>query len=180
MSERWFLWAWIIVAILGPGGVLVWMGKTIKAMRGTVDAQEKTIRAQADRIDSMETLVKTTETVLKFTDVEVMLKRMKAYKEINELELETWKTQTDAERKKLTAELEEERKKVVAGSEELDAAMFHLTDTETGLFDLATKTMPYISKNKRDELISSLELGRAWSAPTAHAPLPPQHCGYRA
>jgi hypothetical protein len=138
-----------------------WMDKTIKAMKGTVDAQEKTIRAQADRIGGMETLVKTTETVLKFTDVEGTLKRMKAYKEMAELELEAWKKQTEAERKELTAELEEERKKAAAGSEELDAAMLQLADTETGLYGLAIKIMPYIPKDQRDELMTSLELGRA-------------------
>ena len=56
MAEWWLLWAWRIIAVLGVGAVLIWMARTIKAMKGTVDAQKETISAQAVKMASLEML----------------------------------------------------------------------------------------------------------------------------
>ena len=46
-------WLYRIVVLIGGGGVLVWMGCIIKAMKTTVDAQEKTISAQTTKMDML-------------------------------------------------------------------------------------------------------------------------------
>ncbi len=73
-AEWWILLGAQIITVLGLGSVLVWMGKTIKAMKGTVDTQEKTISAL--------------RTILDAADVPKMAERFKAYRELVDHEKE--------------------------------------------------------------------------------------------
>ena len=73
-SEWWILLCAQIITVLGLGGVLVWMRRTVKAMKGTMDAQKETID--------------TLRTILEAADVPKMTERFKAYRELVDHEKE--------------------------------------------------------------------------------------------
>jgi hypothetical protein len=133
-QEWWILLTGQIITVLGLGGVLVWMGKTIKAMKGTVDAQKETIG--------------TLRTILEAADVPKMAERFKAYRELVDHEKE-------AITKKLAAEFEQEKVKLTSGSK-----LF----VETGqalmraLLDFGTSALPYVPKQQRRDFIERIDV----------------------
>ncbi len=152
MGEWWLLWAWRIIAVLGLGGVLIWMGKTIKAMKDTVGAQKETIRAQTEKMTSMETLLNAMETVLTSTDERNMLARLEAHKKFVEHEKE-------AREKTLVDNFAEERKKLTQLSREaLEDAYGPFRNNVIAFAQFATNALPYVPRNRRGEFINSLDL----------------------
>jgi hypothetical protein len=154
MLEPWLLWAWRIIAVLGLGVVLFWMGKTIKAMKGTVDAlkgtvdaQKHTIEAQSAKMDSMERVIKMMETVFKSTNEETMLARLEAHKKFVDHE-------KDAIEKRLTVQLEEAKRTREQGTQSIiqQAKIAH------ALAQLATNALPYVPTNRREEFIRTLDI----------------------
>lgn len=105
-SELWLVLTGQIITVLGLGGVLVWMGATIKAMKGTVDAQKETINAQSAKMDVLQSLVDTMQHVLTAGDVPRMTERFKAYKELvdqeKEVELRRRESSFDMEKRQLS------------------------------------------------------------------------------
>jgi hypothetical protein len=146
-AEWWILLAGQVITVLGLGGVLVWMGRTIKAMKGTVDAQAETIKAQAEKMSSMETLLKAMDTVLKSTDETKMLERLEAYKRFVDHERE-------ADTKKLTAAFEREKANLESGSKLFAEASQALIGS---LLDFGTSTLPYVPKAQRREFIERID-----------------------
>jgi hypothetical protein len=132
--EWWLLWAWRFIAVLGIGGVLVWMGRAISALKTTVDAQKETISAQAAKIGAIERLLTTMETVLKSTDEPAMLERLTAYKQF-----------VDKEKEALVARHEEQSK----GAGNLIA----------DLVILYSQPLPFVPTERRTEIIAALPFG---------------------
>ena len=62
-----------IIIIFVGGGVLYWIGRNIKALRGAVEAQEKTISAQSQMLSNIQGLLSTMRTVLESTDEPKMI-----------------------------------------------------------------------------------------------------------
>jgi hypothetical protein len=133
VAEWWLLWAWRIIAVLGLGAVLVWMGKTIKAMKVTVDTQKDTISALRSVLDA--------------ADLPKMAERFRAYKEITDREKE-------ADVSKLVREFEEERKTLARGSQAFaDFTETHIRALTESLMDFSLSALPYIPKDERREFI---------------------------
>ena len=75
-----------IIIFFGGSGVLYWIGRNIKALRGAVEAQEKTISAQSQMLSNIQGLLSTMRAVLESTDEPKMFKRLEAYKQFVEKE----------------------------------------------------------------------------------------------
>ncbi len=82
------IYAYIAITIFGGGGLLYWMARNIRALKGTVGAQEKTIRAQSQIYSEIQGLLSTMRTVVESTDEPKMLERLKAYEQFVEKEKE--------------------------------------------------------------------------------------------
>jgi hypothetical protein len=138
----------LIISALGFGVLSLW----VRSLRVTVDAQEKTIKAQRDYLQGIDMLVKAMKSVLESTDEPKLLERMKAYKEMVELEKEeTLKQQArqfDEEKKNLSQTQKEDLKS------KLDA----WREAVRGLTDLTTNLMPYTPSRLRRECINSANL----------------------
>jgi hypothetical protein len=133
VAEWWLLWAWRIIAVLGLGAVLVWMGRTIKAMKGTVDTQKETIHTLRSALDA--------------ADLPKMAERFRAYKEITDREKE-------ADIRSLTREFEQEKLKIAQGSQAFaDLAETHIRALTESLVDLSVSALPYVPKDERREFI---------------------------
>ncbi len=78
-----------IIILFGGSGVLYWIGRNIKALRGAVEAQEKTISAQSQMLSNIQGLLSAMRAVLESTDEPKMFKRLEAYKQFVEKEKET-------------------------------------------------------------------------------------------
>jgi hypothetical protein len=142
MIEWWLLWAWRVIAVLGIGGLLFWMGRAISALKTTVDAQKETISAQAEKMGAIEHLLKTMETVLKSTDEPAMLQRLKAYKEF-----------VDKEKEALVARHEEHSK----GAGNLIA----------DLLIVYSELVPFVPTERRTGIIGALRFGTGERMKTA-------------
>ncbi len=68
-----------IIIIFVGGGVLYWIGRNIKALRGAVEAQEKTISAQSQMFSNIQGLLSIMRIVLESPDEPKMLKRLEAH-----------------------------------------------------------------------------------------------------
>ena len=141
----------LIISALGFGVLGLW----VYSLRVTVDAQEKTIKAQRDYLQGIDVLVKAMKSVLESTDEPKLLERMKAYKEMVELEKEeTLKQQArqfDEEKKNLSQAQKEGLKAVKAI---IDDWLKQLR----GLTDLTINLMPYTASRFRKECINSSNL----------------------
>src|SRR5262245_20476229 len=94
-------WMYRAVALVGGGGVLVWMARAIAAQKEAIGAQERTIKAQTEKMDTLQHLLKTMETVLKSTDEQAMLVRLEAYKKFVNHEKAAFAAQFEKEREEL-------------------------------------------------------------------------------
>lgn len=138
----------LIISALGFGVLSLW----VHGLRVTVDAQEKTIKAQRDYLQGIDVLVKAMKSVLESTDEPKLLERMKAYKEMVELEKEeTLKQQArqfDEEKKNLSQMPKEGLKSI------LDA----WREVVSGLMRLIANLIPYTPSSIRKECINSANL----------------------
>src|SRR5258705_2163173 len=89
------LFVQVILYVLGLGGLVYWLVRQIRALKGTLSAQGETIRAQtegmkaqAEILTGLEGLLKTMDTLLKSTDEPKMLERLRAYKDFVDHEKE--------------------------------------------------------------------------------------------
>ena len=150
-AEWWILLAGQIITLLGLGGVLVWMGRTIKAMKGTVDAQKETITAQATRMGMFEGLVKTMETVLQTIDVPKMAEKYKAYKDI-----------MDHEKEALVERFQGEIDRLQRGAAaDYEMMVDSVADGIGCLFDVGMAFLPYVPKSQQVDVLDSIE----WKPP---------------
>jgi len=149
--EWWILLVGQITTVLGLGGVLIWMGRIIKAMKGTVDAQKETITAQSARMGMFEGLVKTMETVLQTIDVPKMAEKYKAYKDI-----------MDHEKEAVTARFQAELDRLQRGAAaDFEAMVESVSDGMACLLDVGTTFLPYAPKSQRAQILDSVQ----WKPP---------------
>ncbi len=128
-TEWWILLLGQIITVLGLGGVLVWMDKTINAMKGTVHAQKETID--------------TLRTILEAADVPKMAERFKSYRELVDHEKE-------ADAKNLAAQFEQDKQALALNSQ----AIVKQTEAVTGaLFNFAISALPFVPKADRRQFI---------------------------
>lgn len=123
----------VVVNFLGFVGVVYWLVRQIKALRGAVQAQATTITTQAESIkaqgqvlQSLKGLLEILEAVFQSTDEVKMLARLKAYKEF-----------VDSKKEGLLKQ--------------------H-ADQTAQLFDLFSQLVPYAPPAHRETLIASTTL----------------------
>lgn len=145
----------VVLNFFGFVGVIYWLVRQMKALRGAVEAQEQTIRAQAEGmkaqsevLKSLEGLLRTMRVVLESTDEPKMLERVRAYKEFVDKEKEAALNHQ--------AQEFEEKKNLMTAEQQRTFRL--ITELETTLVNILADLFPYIPSEERLSLINSISL----------------------
>ena len=137
-----FIGAYLLLSAL----FFFWLGKTVWTLQNTVQAQTSTIEAFRSLLGGMKTL-------LDSTDEPAMLKRMKAYREIVDYEMEAYKKKVDEEKRNALKTVAQGSVNTIGKLIKKDIELLYK------VVNVCTRLMPYAPMETRIFEIESVDFG---------------------